>query len=325
MRNLASNITLNRPQAHKVDKVACIGTGTIGGAWVAHFLRRGYQVRAWDKSADTQGRLRQSIETLWPTLEALGLAPGASVEKLTLSPSLESALEDVAFVQESVFEDMTLKIETLSLIDALANRQAVIASSTSGFSMTDMQTACTHPERTVVGHPFHPVYMIPLVEVVPGEKTDNATVDWAMSFYAASGKSPVKARDGVYGYIANRLQLALWNEALHMVAAGEASVADIDRAVAEGPGLRWAMHGPSLTFHLAGGPGGIYDYVEKKSAAVRYDPYSRLAPPLFDKKLINALVEGCEEQAHGKSVEKLSTERDRFLIELLRLKEQMLK
>lgn len=304
----------------KAAAVACIGTGTIGGGWVAHFLRTGYRVSAWDAAEDAGSRLRERLEAVWPSLEALGLAQGASLANFTIYDSLEAALEGVAFVQESVDEKVSAKVDILSRIDAAVGEDVIIASSTSGFSMTDMQGECRHPGRTVVGHPFHPVYMIPLVEVVPGEKTDETAVEWAMGFYRAAGKSPVKVRDGVYGYIANRLQLALWNEALHMVVAGEATVADIDRAVADGPGLRWALHGPSFTFHLAGGPGGIHDYVEKKAASARYDPYSRLAPPFFDKKLLNALVMGCEEQSAGKDIETLSAERDRFLIELLRMK-----
>ena len=311
---------MSRLNPDEVKKVACIGTGTIGGGWAAHFLGAGYQVNTWDTGNDSETRLREAVAAAWPALSAIGLAPGASQENLTVCATLEAALEDVSFVQESVYENVPVKIKALAQIDAAAGKDVVIASSTSGFSMTDLQSECAYPERTLVGHPFHPVYMIPLVEVVPGEKTDESAVDWAVTFYRESGKSPVRVRDGVYGYIANRLQLALWNEALHMVAAGEATVADIDRSVSEGPGLRWALMGPSFTFHLAGGPGGIRDYVEKKLESVRYDPYSRLAPPFFDKKLRTALVEGCEELAEGKSVETLSAERDEFLVEVLRAK-----
>ena len=308
---------MTQPEA--ITRVACVGTGTIGSAWVAHFLRRGYEVCAWDPAEDAEPRLRAAIDNAWPTLEALGLAAGADPGRLRVSRTLESALEEAEFVQESVPENIPTKTQMLARIDAAAPADTVIASSTSGFSMSDMQGECRHPERTVVGHPFHPVYMIPLVEVAGGDKTDEASVDWCVEFYRQAGKSPVKVRDRVHGFIANRLQSALWNEALHMVAAGEATVADIDRAVSEGPGLRWALMGPSFTFHLAGGPDGIGGYMSKFADSLS-EPYSRLSPPPFDATLQAALIDGCHELAAGKSLDTLSAERDQFLIDVLRAK-----
>ena len=310
---------MSRPSADQVTRVACIGTGTIGGAWAAHFLRGGYQVRTWDALEGAGARLRCAVERQWSTLEALGLSSKASLENLVTCSTLESAVEGADFVQESVPENIPTKIEMLGKIDAVTPAHVVIASSTSGFSITDMQTECRHPERTIVGHPFHPVYMIPLVEVALGQNTREEVAEWCMAFYRASGKSPVQVREGVHGFIANRLQQALWNEALHMVAAGEASVADIDRAMSEGPGLRWALMGPSFTFHLAGGPGGIGEYLDKFLSSL-YEPYSRLAAPRLDAKLRTALVEGCAELGAGKDISTLSTERDEFLIAVLQAK-----
>ena len=308
---------MSRPSPTELTRVACIGAGSIGGAWAAHFLRKGYDVNAWDPAADGQARLRATIDTAWPSLEVLGLAPGADRSRLTFASTLEEAVEGAQFVQESAPEDIPIKVDLLGRIDAATDPEVVISSSTSGYNMTDLQVNCAHPERTVVGHPFHPVYMVPLVEVAPGERTDPAVVEWCMDFYDHAGKAAVRCKEGVHGFIANRLQSAILREAQHMIAAGEASAADIDRSVSQGPGLRWALMGPIFTLHLAGGEGGIRSFFEKFPND-HTEPYSRLEPPEITDALRQEMINGCEELSQGRNATELAEERDRLLLGVLK-------
>ncbi|MET9772570.1 3-hydroxyacyl-CoA dehydrogenase NAD-binding domain-containing protein [Streptomyces sp. NPDC006415] len=300
-----------------VRRVACVGAGVIGGGWAAHFLARGYDVTAWDPAPDAAVRLRRLIAAAWPALEQLGLADGASQDRLTVTTTLEEAVAEAQFVQESAPEKLDLKRDLLARLDAAAPAGTVIASSTSGYPMTDMQTEAADPGRLVVGHPFNPPYLIPLVEVVGGERTAPATVDWASRFYAVAGKSVITMDREVPGFIANRLQEALWREALHMVASGEATVAEIDASITEGPGLRWAVMGPMLTFALAGGEGGMAHMLDHFGPSLK-SPWTRLEAPELDRALYDAVVAGCEEAADGRSIADLVAERDRGVIDVLR-------
>ncbi|MEU1047254.1 3-hydroxyacyl-CoA dehydrogenase NAD-binding domain-containing protein [Streptomyces sp. NPDC005897] len=300
-----------------VRRVACVGAGVIGGGWVAHFLARGYDVTAWDPAPDASRKLRRLVDAAWPTLTLLGLADGASTDRLTVADTLEEAVADADFVQESAPEKLDLKRDLLARLDAATPPGVVIASSTSGYPMTDMQTAAADPSRLVVGHPFNPPYLIPLVEVVGGERTDPASVAWAARFYEVAGKSVITMDNEVPGFIANRLQEALWREALHMVANGEATVRDIDLSITEGPGLRWAVMGPMLTFALAGGEGGMAHMLDHFGPSLK-SPWTRLAAPELDKELYNAVVAGCDEAADGRSLADLVAERDRGVVEVLR-------
>ncbi|MFY0512978.1 3-hydroxyacyl-CoA dehydrogenase NAD-binding domain-containing protein [Streptomyces anulatus] len=300
-----------------VRRVACVGAGVIGGGWAAHFLARGYDVTAWDPAPDAAVRLRRLIAAAWPALEQLGLAPGASQDRLTVTATLEEAVADAQFVQESAPEKLDLKRDLLARLDAAAPAGTVIASSTSGYPMTDMQTEAADPGRLVVGHPFNPPYLIPLVEVVGGERTAPAAVDWASRFYGVAGKSVITMDREVPGFIANRLQEALWREALHMVANGEATVAEIDASITEGPGLRWAVMGPMLTFALAGGEGGMAHMLDHFGPSLK-SPWTRLDAPELDRALYEAVVAGCEAAADGRSIADLVAERDRGVIDVLR-------
>jgi len=294
-----------------------VGAGVIGGGWAAHFLRCGLAVTAFDPAPGAEATLRAFLVHVWPTLEKLGLKPGASLERLTFAPSLAAAVSEAQFVQESAPERLDLKRATLAQLDAAAPPETVIASSTSGYAMTDMATeAVHHPERLVVGHPFNPPYLIPLVEVVGGEKTDDSAVDWAVAFYNHIGKYGLKLTRELPGFVGNRLQDAMWREALHMVAAGEATVAELDAAITQGPGLRWALMGPCLTFHLAGGPGGMAHMLDHFGPSLQ-EPWTRLAAPELTKELRDRMVEGCEREAQGRTIAELTQERDEFLVELL--------
>jgi len=306
-----------RPHPTEVTHVACIGAGSIGGAWAAHFLRKGYDVTAWDPAADGEARLQATIDTAWPSLEVLGLSPGADRSRLTVTSTLEEAVEGAQFIQESAPENIPIKVDLLGRIDAAAQPHVIISSSTSGYNMTDLQVDCAHPERTVVGHPFHPVYMVPLVEVAPGKRTQPDVVDWCMEFYDHAGKAAVRCKEGVHGFIANRLQSAIVREAQYMIAAGEASAADIDRSVSQGPGLRWALMGPILTLHLAGGEGGIKGFFEKFPDEAN-EPYSRLESPEITEALRQEMISGAEELARGRSATELAAERDKLLLGVLK-------
>ena len=307
----------SRPAPEDVRTVTCVGAGVIGGGWVAHFLARGYRVVAWDPAEDAGERLRHLVAAAWPALTELGLAEGASVDNLTVEPDLATACAEADFVQESAPEDLALKRTLLARIDAATPDDVVISSSTSGYSMTEMQTECARPERTVVGHPFNPPYLIPLVEVVGGAATSSEAVAWAADLYRCAGKSVITMDREVPGFIANRLQEALWREALHMVAAGEATVEQIDLSITEGPGLRWPVLGPMLTFHLAGGQGGMAHMLDHFGPSL-LSPWTRLVAAELTPELRDAVVDGCEREADGRSIDDLVAERDRGVIAILR-------
>jgi carnitine 3-dehydrogenase len=310
-----------RAPADAVSTVTVVGTGVIGGGWAAHFLRRGYDVVAWDPGPDARDRLAGLLDTAWPSLQKLGLSPGASRDRLRWADTLEEALADTEFVQESSPEVLEAKVALLTEIDRLTDPDVVVASSTSGLLMTDMSVDCIHPGRFVVGHPFNPPYLIPLVEVVGGRKTDPETVCWAEAFYTAAGKTSLTMEQEVPGFVGNRLQEALWREALHMVDSGQATVQQIDDSIAHGPGLRWAIMGPMLTFHLAGGPGGMGHMLDHFGPAL-LEPWTRLEAPPLTRELRDRVVAGAVEEAGGRTVSELEQRRDAFLVDLLLLLER---
>lgn len=309
------------PTVEEVTTVACAGVGTIGGGWAAYFLARGYRVKAWDPSAAAEATLRRLIDNAWPALTELGLADEASRENLSFHTDLAEALDGAQFVQESAPEVLELKQDLLADIDAQAAPGVVIGSSTSGYSMTDMAMKAQNPERLVVGHPFNPPYLIPLVEVVGGDKTAAQATSWAGQWYEHIGKTVITMDREVPGFIANRLQEALWREALHMVDNGEATVEQIDRSITDGPGLRWPFQGPMLTFHLAGGEGGMAHMLDHFGPSLK-SPWTRLDAPELTADLRDAVVEGCAEE-DNRPVAELVSERDRGIIALRRMIEQM--
>ena len=306
-----------RPDIEDVRTVVCAGTGVIGGGWVAYFLAHGYRVVAWDPGDGAEDRLRHLVDSAWPALTELGLAEEADRSNLTFEPDLATACAQADFVQESAPENLDLKRRLLADIDAVTPADVVISSSTSGYAMTEMQTECTHPERTVVGHPFNPPYLIPLVEVVGGKLTDPDVVAWTSDFFRLAGKSVITMDHEVPGFVANRLQEALWREALHMVAAGEATVEQIDLSITDGPGLRWPIHGPMLTFHLAGGQGGMAHMLDHFGPSL-LSPWTRLQAAELTPELRDAVVDGCLREAGDRSIDDLVAERDRGVIAVLR-------
>ncbi|MGD9617329.1 MAG: 3-hydroxyacyl-CoA dehydrogenase NAD-binding domain-containing protein [Alphaproteobacteria bacterium] len=305
---------------HKIERVAAIGTGTIGMSWAALFLANGLAVAASDPAQGAETRLRRFVEDAWPVLARLGaVAPAPPQDLLTFHPDPERAAEGADFVQESAPERENIKQEVLARIDAALPEEIVIASSSSGLLISRLQSFCRHPERVVLGHPFNPPHLIPLVEVVGGARTASETVARAMEFYAAIGKRPIHIRREVPGHVANRLQAALWREAVHLVATGVAGVADVDAAISEGPGLRWALMGPHLTFHLAGGTGGMGHFLEQLGPPLE-SWWDDLGSPSLTREVRRKLTEGVAAEAEGRDIATLMAERDRFLLDLLALK-----
>ncbi len=303
-----------------VHTVGIVGTGVIGGGWIAKFLAQGYDVVAWDPGEDREARVERLLDIAWPSLERLGLSPGASRDRLRWADGLEELARAADVIQESCPEVLQLKVDILAELDDAAPAGVPILSSTSGYAMTAMQVGCTHPERTVVGHPFNPSYLVPLVEVVGGERTDPAAVDWALNFYTLAGKKALRCSNELPGFVANRLQDAVWRELLHMVANGEATVEECDTALVYGPGARWAQMGVGLTFHLAGGEGGMAHMLDQFGDSL-LEPWTRLEAPPLTPELRDAMVDGCAEIADGRSIAELQRQRDDFLVELLKVLE----
>ena len=307
-----------RPEPAAVSRVGLVGAGTIGGGWALHFLRHGKDVAVFDPGPQSADALSRLVDRAWPVMEELGLAPGADPGRLSVVSSLEDVLAGAEVVQESAPDNLAAKVKLFAEMDAIAGPDVPIVSSTSGFAMTDIQADCKHPGRTVIGHPFNPPYLMPLVEVVGGELSDAEVVNWTAAFYAATGKRVITMRREVPGFIANRLQGAMRSEALHMIAAGEATVEEIDIAVANGPGLRWAIMGPLMIQHLAGGEGGIVHSLDGYLKLTLKEPRTRLRPPEISDELREALVAGCAREAAGRTVPEIARERDACLVAILK-------
>lgn len=302
------------------SRIAVIGAGTIGASWAAYFLARGLAVAASDPAPGAEAFLRRFIATAWPVLERLGaVLPAASPGALSFHATPEAAAEGADFIQENSPEREEVKRPLLARLDAVVAPGVVIASSSSGLLMSRIQADCACPERCVIGHPFNPPHLIPLVEVVGGAKTGPAAIEKALAFYAAIGKRPIHIRREVAGHVANRLQAALWREAVALVADGVASVADIDVAISHGPGLRWALMGPHLTFHLAGGEGGIAHFLDQFATPMQ-GWWDDLGRPQLTADVRAALAAGVAEEAQGRDIATLAANRDRFLVDLLALK-----
>jgi len=301
------------------QQLTVIGTGVIGNGWIARALSRGWDVVAFDPDPEAPTRTRAFVGNAWGSLEKLGLAEDASPERLTFVDSLEAAVAGADLIQENVPERLRLKQEILAAIDAAAEDQVVIGSSTSGFKPSDLQQDCAKaPGRVIVAHPFNPVYLLPLVELVGGEATQPAQVKRAQALYQALAMRPLVVRREIEGHIADRLMESLWREALHLVNDGVATTEEIDAAVVYGCGLRWSLMGTFLTFHLAGGEQGMRHMLEQFGPALKL-PWTKLEAPELTDELIDRVVEGCEHQAAGRPVAELDRRRDDFLVELLDL------
>jgi 3-hydroxyacyl-CoA dehydrogenase len=299
-----------------IKRIAVIGAGTIGANWAAYFLARGLEVVVSDPAPGARDHVARRIDEAWPALTRLGLAPDAAPDRWRFQADPSAAADGCDFCQENAPERYEIKIELLRRLDRALPRDVVIASSSSGLLISRLQEHCNYPERCVIGHPFNPPHIVPLVEVVGGFKTAQSTIATAMAFYRAIGKHPIEVRREVPGHLANRLQAALWREAVHLVAEGVATVADIDAAITEGPGLRWGLMGPHLTFALAGGTGGMAHFLEHLGPAVT-TWWDSLGTPTLTDAVKRRLIDGVETETAGQSIDDLERRRDDFLVRVL--------
>ena len=301
----------------EIRNVAIVGTGVIGASWAALYLARGLNVTATDPAPNAEANLRKYIDAAWKDLTVVGLSPSASRDHLKFTTDLKQALRDADLVQENGPERKEFKIKLFADMDAATPPDSIIASSSSGLTMSVMQSACKHPERCVIGHPFNPPHVVPLVEVVAGEKTSPETVQRAIAFYASIGKKPIQVRKEVVGHVANRLQAALYREVVYLIEQGVLDVADSDAAVCWGPGLRWGLMGPNLLFHLGGGPGGIRHFMEQFTGPLSTWWKDLGAITEFSPQVKQTIIEGVLKEAGNRSIEELERERDSMLLELL--------
>jgi 3-hydroxyacyl-CoA dehydrogenase len=303
--------------AKQIKNIAIVGTGVIGASWAALYLAHGLNVIATDPAPNAEANLRRFVDAAWKDLTVIGLSPNASREQLQFTTDMKKALSDADFVQENGPERQDFKVKLFADMDNATPQDSIIASSSSGLTMSVMQSACKHPERCVTGHPFNPPHVIPLVEVVAGEKTSPHTVEQAMSFYESIGKKPIHVRKEVVGHVANRLQAALYREVVYLIEQGVLDVADSDAAVCWGPGLRWGVMGPSLLFHLGGGQGGIQHFMEHLSGplATWWKDLGKITE--FSPEVKQTIVEGAQNEAGDRSIDELERERDAMLLELL--------
>ena len=299
-----------------VRRIAIVGTGTIGASWATHYLAHGFDVTATDPAPGAEAALRSYVESAWQGVQTLGLTAGASPDRLKFTSDLGSALADADFVQENAPERPELKVKLFAQIDDATPPDAIIASSSSGITMSEMQAECRRPERTVIGHPFNPPHVIPLVEVVGGTRTAPETIQNAMVFYASIGKKPIHLKKELPGHVANRLQSALYREVVYLIGQGVLDVADADDAVSWGPGLRWGVMGPNLLWHLGGGQGGIQHFMDHLMPRMAAG-WPGLGNPELTPELAQQIIKGVLEEADGRSIEELAAERDEMLFGLL--------
>lgn len=296
-----------------VQDVAVLGAGLIGASWTALFLAAGRSVTVFDPAPDTEASVRAYVDKAWPALEALGMTERATPETLRFVGTAAEAVAGAEFVQENVPERLAIKHATYAEIEPALTPRAIVSSSTSGLTLEALQAGWSNPAPLILGHPFNPPHLIPLVELTANTKTGADVLDRTEAFYADIGKVTIRIRKGLPGHVANRLQAAVWREAVHMAVEGVASVEDIDKAMWAGPGLRWAAMGPTMLFHLGAGGGGLRAFCDHFRDTFN-GWWDGLGTPYLDDAVIDKLVAGMEDQSRGRSPDELAEERDRMLI-----------
>src|ERR1700759_2529761 len=291
-----------------IRRVAIIGTGVIGASWTALFLAKGLEVIATDIAPDAEAAPRRFVKAAWPALERLGPPPGASQTPLAFTPDMPAAVKSADFVQENGPERIDFKKKLYRQLDELLAADVIIASSSSGLTMSEIQSDCRfHPERCVIGHPFNPPHLVPLVEIVGGTKTSEATIERAAEFYTSLGKEAVRVRKEVPGHVANRLQAALAREVYYLVAEDIISVADVDKALSWGPGLRWGIMGQVLLNHLGGGQGGIEHFFEQFTGPMTAW-WKVLGQPELTPEVQKKLIDSVHAEVGSRSIDDLAAE-----------------
>jgi carnitine 3-dehydrogenase len=296
----------------EIQNVAIVGTGVIGASWAAYYLSCGFNVVATDPAPNAEANLRKYVGEAWKTLSKNDMFPGASPDRLTFAPSMAQALAKADFVQENAPERPDFKAKLFAEMDDTTPPDSILASSSSSITMDVIQSACKRPERCVIGHPFNPPHVIPLVEVVGGAKTSPQTIEKAMAFYSSIGKKPIRLFKALPGHVANRLQAALYKEVLYLIQQGVLSVADADAAVCYGPGPRWGVMGPSLQWHVGGGPGGIQHFMEQLMGPLE-GLMKALGSPNVTPELKQTVADGVALMARNRSVEQLAEEENEVL------------
>ncbi len=304
-----------------IKNVAVIGAGVIGTGWIIRALAHNKKVIAYDKDIKLKNKLILEIKRTWPYVKKLFNKKKLNLKNFKYVISIKEALKDADFIQECVTENYAIKTKLMNVIGKYAKKNAIISSSSSGLLPTRIYSKCKNPRRTMIGHPFNPVYMCPGVEIVPGKKTKKNFLKKASKFYESISMNPIMVKKELPGYLADRLQEALWREALHIVNEGYANTEDLDRAIEDGPGLRWSLMGVFLTYHLAGGSAGMKHMLEQFGPALKL-PWTKLKAPKLSKKLSSRVIKGTRKQAKGKSVEKISNIRDEYLVSLLKMRKK---
>ena len=302
-----------------IKNIGIVGTGVIGASWAAFFLAHGFDVRATDPADGAEEKLRELIASYWPTLGELGMSEHASQDRLVFDKNLKKVLEGVDFVQENGPERLDIKRQLIASIDAAIPNYAIIATSSSGILISSIQDAARHPERVLLGHPFSPPHLIPLVEVLGGKLTSEEYIKQAIEFYASVGKKPIRIRREIKGHVTNRLQAALWQEAFWLVEQGIATVADIDTAISHGPGLRWGLLGPFLNLEIAGGAGGLSHLLQHLGPPME-SWWTDLKPVHLTGELNRKAVDETKEYLKPYSFDETVKQRDEILIKVLKMK-----
>jgi len=305
-----------------IRRIAIIGTGVIGASWTALFLAKGLQVVATDVAPNAEAALRKFVETAWPALKRLGLSPGASQSNLKFTAALPEAVAGADLIQENGPERIDFKQKLYGQLDQLLPPAVIIASSSSGLTMSEIQKgAASHPERCVIAHPFNPPHLIPLVEIVGGAKTSEETIRQAAEFYTSIGQRTVRLNKEMPGHVANRLQAALAREVYYLVAEGIVSAADVDTALSWGPGLRWAIMGNMMLNHLGGGPGGIEHFFQQ-FAGPTTAWWKTLGSPVLTPEVQKKLIDSVHAEIGSRTIAELEAERDEVLLGLIALRKR---
>ena len=306
-----------------MKKIAIIGAGVIGTGWVIRLLAHNKKVIVYDKNPKLKKKIILEIKNAWPFIKKLFNTNKLALKNFKYVSNIGDALIDADLIQECAPENYKLKIKLMKIIGKISKPDAVISSSSSGLLPSKIYSKCKNPSRTIVAHPFNPVYMLPGVEIVPGKKTSFKTLQKAKRFYESISMNPIMLKKELPGFLSDRLQEALWREALHIVNEGYASTEDLDRAIEDGPGMRWSLMGTFLTFHLAGGNAGMKHMLEQFGPALKL-PWTKLKAPKLSKKLSNRVILGTSLQAKGKSVASIAKIRDEYLLNLLKMRKKYL-
>ena len=304
-----------------IKKIAVIGTGVIGTGWIIRFLAHNKKVIAYDKNLKLKKNIIKEIKNSQTHIKKLFNKKKINLNNFEYVNSIKEAVKSADFIQENAVENYKIKTQLMNEIGKYSKPNAIISSSSSGLLPTKIYSKCKFPSRTMIGHPFNPVYLCPGVEVVPGKKTQKKFLNQAKNFYKSISMNPIMVKKELPGYLADRLQEALWREALHIVNEGYASTKDLDRAIEDGPGLRWSLMGTFLTFHLAGGKEGMKHMLKQFGPALKL-PWTKLKAPKLSKKLSSRIINGTRQQAKGKSVTMISNIRDEYLVNLQKLRKK---